>query len=132
MSEGNVELIRRQTEALNRGDLEAATEGIDPGIEWVVAREHPASRTVRGLDELRRYFEDWRETIGALRFDSERIVDQGDLVVSIGRIQGVGTGSGTETVVPIGFVSRFRDGLVIRVEEYLDPTEALKVAGLLE
>ena len=34
--------------------------------------------------------------------------------------------------VPIAFGSRFRDGVVIRVEEYLDSSEALEAAGLSE
>ena len=132
MSQENVDLIRRQIEALNRGDFEGSIEGVDPGIEWVVAREHPASRTVCGLDELRRYREDWGQMLGALRFEPERIADHGDLVVSIGRVKGVGTGSGAGTEVPIGFVSHFRDGSVVRVEEFLDPQEALEAAGLSE
>jgi ketosteroid isomerase-like protein len=132
MSRENVEIVRRQVAALNRGDWEASLEGIDPGIEWVVAREHPASRTIHGLDELRAYRQDWGQMLGALRFESERIIDRGDVVISIGRISGTGAGSGAATEVPIGFVLRFRDGSVIKVEEFLDPGEALEAAGLSE
>jgi ketosteroid isomerase-like protein len=131
MSEENVELIRRQIEALNR-DLEGSIEGIGSEIEWIVAREHPASRTVRGLDELRGYREDWEQMVEGLKFESENIVDRGDVVVAVGRIKGTGAGSGAEIEVPIGFVSRFRNGLVVRVEEYLDPNQALEAAGLKE
>jgi ketosteroid isomerase-like protein len=132
MSQENVELIQRQVEALNRGDWEGSIEGIDPGIEWVVAREHPASRTIRRLDELRVYRQDWAQVLGELRFESERIIDRDDVVVSIGRISGTGAGSGAATEVPIGFVLRFRDGSVNKVEEFLDPDEALEAAGLWE
>jgi ketosteroid isomerase-like protein len=132
MSQENVEIVRRQIEALNRGDWEASVEGVDPGIEWVVAREHPASRTVRGLDELREYRADWNQMLEGLTFEAEEIVDRDDLVVAVGRIKGTGSGSGAETEVPLAFVSRFRDGLVVRVEEYLDPDAALEAAGLRE
>jgi ketosteroid isomerase-like protein len=51
-------------------------------------------------------------------------------VVAVGRIKGIGVGSGAEIEVPIGFVSRFRDGRVVMVKEYLDPDEALEAAEL--
>jgi ketosteroid isomerase-like protein len=132
MSRENVELVRRQIEALNRGDWDGSIEGLAPAVEWVVAREHPASRTVRGLDELRSYREDWNQTLSGLTFELDEVVDHGDVVVAMGRIKGSGVGSGAVTEVPIGFVSRFRGGLVVRVEEYLNPQEALEAAGLSE
>jgi ketosteroid isomerase-like protein len=132
MSQENVDLIRRQLEALNRGDWEGSIEGVDQEVEWVVAKEHPGSRTIHGLDELRSYREDWGQMLGALTFEAEEVVDRGDLAVAVGRIKGIGSGSGAEIEVPIAFVSRFRDGLVVRVEEYLDPEEALEAAGLRE
>ncbi len=132
MSQENVDLIKRQIEALNRGDWEASTEGVSPQVEWVVAREHPSSRTVRGLEELRVYQQDWRQMLGGLRFDCEEVIARESVVVAIGRIKGIGAGSGAEIEVPIGFVSRFCDGLVVKVEEYLDPSEALEAAGLSE
>ncbi len=125
-------MIQRQIAALNRGDIDESIEGFDPEIEWVIAREHPASRTVRGLDELRHYWEDWREMLGSMSFEPERIADHGNLVISLGRVKGVGTGSGAEADVPIAFVSHFRNGVVVRVEEFLNPQEALEAAGLSE
>jgi ketosteroid isomerase-like protein len=122
----NIELVRDQIDALNRGDWSGAIRGLDPDVEWVVAREHPASRTVRGLDELRAYQADWRETLGELRFEVDEIVDRDDRVITIGRIRGTGAGSGAEVVVPIAFVNHFRDGIVVRVEEFLEPREALE------
>ena len=131
VSQQNVELVRRQIEALNRGDWDASVEGVDSQVEWVVAREHPASRTVRGLEDLRAYREDWGQTLGSLRFEPERIVDGPETVVVLGTVKGTGAGSGAEVEVPLGFAMRFRDGAIIRVEEYLDPREALDAAGLL-
>jgi ketosteroid isomerase-like protein len=132
MSRETIDLIRRQIGALNRGDWKGSIEGIDQEVDWVVAKEHPASRTIHGLDELRAYREDWGQMLGALTFESEEVIDRGDVVVAVGRIRGIGVGSGAEIEVPIGFLSRFRDGLVVRVEEYLDPEEALQAAGLGE
>jgi ketosteroid isomerase-like protein len=66
--------------------------------------------------------------MGSLRFELDELFDHGDVVVVVGKIQGVGKESGAEVSVPIGFVNRFRDGLVTRVEEYLDPLEAFRRA----
>ena len=78
-----------------------------------------------GLDELRAYQADWRETLEGLRFEADEIVDRGDRVITTGRIAGTGAGSGAEVVVPIAFVNHFRDGVIFKVEEFLDPEEAL-------
>jgi ketosteroid isomerase-like protein len=128
VSQENVELVRRQIEALNRGDWEASVEGVDSQVDWVVAREHPASRTVHGLDDLRAYREDWAQMLGGLRFEPERIVDGLETVVVLGTVTGTGAGSGAEVEVPLGLAMRFHDGAVVRVEEYLDPHEALDSA----
>jgi ketosteroid isomerase-like protein len=130
MSQQNIEIVKRQIEGLNRGDWEGSIEGVDPAIEWVVAREHPGSRTISGVDDLRAYRQDWAQSLGGLTFEPERIVGRDDLVVAVGRIRGTGMESGAAVGVPIAFVSRFRGDSVVRVEEYLDPQEALEVAGL--
>jgi ketosteroid isomerase-like protein len=130
VSKATAELVRRQIEALNRGDWEGSIEGVDPEVEWVVAREHPATRTIRGLDELRAYREDWAGMLGGLRFELAEVVDGPETIAVVGRVTGTGSGSGAEVAVPLGFAMWFRDGAVVRVEEYLDPDEALEAAGL--
>jgi ketosteroid isomerase-like protein len=125
MSESpRVAAVRRQLEAYNAGDFEASTVGLDPDVEWIVAREHPASRTVRGLDELVDYHGDWQRTMPGLSIEVLEIDESGDSVLAICRLVGEGAESGAEVGVRIGFVSRFRNERIIRVEEYLDPDEA--------
>lgn len=125
VASSEVELIRAQTEALNRGDLEASVRGLDPEIEWVIAREHPAARTLPALDELRAYRDDWLESMPGMRVQYDEFVEGGDLVIATGRVVATGVGSDAEVSVPIGFVFRFRDGRVVSVQEFLDPEEAL-------
>jgi ketosteroid isomerase-like protein len=45
MAQGNVELVR---EAFAVTDVAAAFEWWHPEIEWVIAREHPEARTLKG------------------------------------------------------------------------------------
>jgi ketosteroid isomerase-like protein len=67
-----------------------------------------------------------------VRFELDRVLDVGEKVVGIGSMRGTGTGSGADVQVPIGFVFTLRDGLITRVEEYLDPAEAVKATGLAD
>jgi ketosteroid isomerase-like protein len=124
MASARTELIERSREALNRGDFDASVEALDENFEWVVAREHPAARTIRTLDELRDYHDDWAESMPGLRFDTERIVEDGDRVVLVGTVSGTGGGSGAAVEVPIALVYEFRGDSIVRVEEFLDPAEA--------
>jgi ketosteroid isomerase-like protein len=119
-----VAAVRGQLDAYNAGDFEAAYAGLDPDIEWVVAREHPASRTVRGLDELLEYHGDWQQTMPGLTIEILEIEERGDSVLAVCRLVGEGAGSGAEVGVTIGFVSRFSEDTIVRVEEYLHPAEA--------
>jgi len=120
----NVALIKGQIDAYNRGDWEAAFAGMTADVEWVIAREHPAARTVRGLDELGEYHRDWQETLPGLTIEVLETDERGDAVLSVCRLRGAGAGSGAEVGVEIAFISRRRDGRVVRVEEYLDADEA--------
>jgi ketosteroid isomerase-like protein len=131
MSE-NVEIVRRSNALTGYGDLDAALQLAHPDIEWVVAREHPNTRALLGKEAVREYQREWQETLPDVRVRLDRVLDAGGGVVAIGTVRGTGAGSEADVEVAIGFVFAFRDGLVARVEEYLDPNEALDVAGLTE
>jgi uncharacterized protein len=132
VSQENVEIVRLANAASNDGDLRDAFQFFDPAIEWVVAREHPDARTLRGYEALTDYQREWQETLPDMRVGYERVLDAGDKVVAIGVVRGTGSGSGVDVGVPIAFLVTVRDGLITRVQEYLDPAEALEAAGLDE
>jgi ketosteroid isomerase-like protein len=132
MSQENVEVVRRANELTNDGDLDAAYSFLHPDIEWVIATEHPDSRTLTGREAVTQYQRDWQEAVPDVGVEYERVLDAGGRVVGIGRVRGTGTGSGADVRVPIALVFTLRDGLITRVEEYLNPSEALKAVGLAE
>jgi uncharacterized protein len=132
VSQENVEAAQQAIAAFNRGDIEVAFDSVHPEIEWVVTKEHPNAATLHGREAVAAYFQDWRETLDEMRFDMDRIVDAGDTVVTVGTVRGVGIGSGAEVEIPIAFVSILRGGKTIRVEEYLNPAEALEAVELRE
>jgi ketosteroid isomerase-like protein len=122
----NVAATRRFIEAYNEGDLDSLAALADPDIEWEVAPEHPASTTHRGIDAVREYHEDWRNTVHDLRVELRSIVASEDTVVSVCGLRGEGAESGADVEVEIAFLTTFRGGKAVRVEEFLDPAEALR------
>jgi ketosteroid isomerase-like protein len=130
MSEKNLEIVRRAIKAFNGEDLDQALEWADPEIEWVVAREHPDAATHRGRDAVAAYLREWQDTLEDLRLEMARVVEVGDTVVTVGKMCGVGAGSGAAVEIPIAFVSYVREGRTVRVEEYLNQAHALRAVGL--
>jgi ketosteroid isomerase-like protein len=99
-------------------------ESMSDDAEWRIAREHPASRMLRGPAEIRSYLEDWLESMQRLRMEADEIRESGDYVLVIARVMGTGTGSGVELEIPLATLSTIRDGVSVRTEEFLDLEEA--------
>lgn len=124
MGRGLSERVELWIEAYNNRDLEAMGALADPEIEWVVAREHPAATTHRGIEAIVAYLEDWGRTLPGITYISEEIVERGERVLAVGRLRGSGSGSGAEVEVRIATISTFEEGRPVRVEEFLDPEDA--------
>ena len=142
MSQENVEIVRRVTEAFGAGTRETDREGMltkiaelwDPEIE-MDASEVPVldiSGVYRGADAVRQVWREWLAAWETTPFDYE-LVDAGDRVVQLLDLQVRGRSTGIE--MPFGkfaFVYTVRDGLIVRQKLYMDQSEALKAVGLEE
>jgi ketosteroid isomerase-like protein len=122
----NAAVVVRGIDAYNDGDVGGLLAMADPAIEWEVAPEHPAATTHRGIDAVRAYHEDWRNTLHGMTIELPRVEESGDEVVTVCRLRGRGTGSGADVEVEIAFLTTFRNGRAVRVEEFLNPDEALR------
>jgi ketosteroid isomerase-like protein len=136
MSEENVEAFRRGgIDAINRRDVEALLEDVDPEVEW-----HPAvlvpfegeATVYRGREGVREMVGDLFEALAEFYVQYPEIRDLGDRIVAIGRVRTRGRESGAVTESPFAAVTDFRNGKAVRVQTYLDPKEALEAAGLSE
>jgi ketosteroid isomerase-like protein len=59
MESRNVEIVRRQFEALERGGVDGAAEFWHPDIEWrAVEGAVDDAGVIRGKDAMRRYYQD--------------------------------------------------------------------------
>ena len=75
---------------------------------------------------------DTAQTFDLFRPEYTDVRDLGERVVAIGSIRVRGKGSGVETDVPTAAVAEFRDGMLWRFKDYVDPRLALDAAGLRE
>jgi ketosteroid isomerase-like protein len=84
--------------------------------------------SVRGPDQVRRFFADFAETWEIFRIDGIEYHDFGDCVMTSGRLTAKGRGSELELDHPIYMVIQFRDGKFARMLSYLDREAAVIAA----
>jgi ketosteroid isomerase-like protein len=131
MSQENVEIVRRCSEALNTRDLDRLYSEFDPEVEWQTSAEDPDAATHQGLPAYKRYLEGWIESFDGLHADVEEYIDVGDdRVFTWIRWTGRGRESGAPADWHLATIFTLRDGRVVRGEEYFDRVEALEAAGL--
>jgi ketosteroid isomerase-like protein len=132
MSRENVELFRRGAEAWDRGDLDELLALYDPEAELDFASyEGWVERPVfRGRAAIRAFFEQWRETFADYRYEVERYVDAGERVLALCSQRGAGPGSTGVAMMRLAQIATFKDGLIVRMENYSDREQALEAMGL--
>lgn len=132
MSQENVEIMRRASEAINRRDREAWLALADPGAEFRADPRWPESEIVRGReavwDMMVSIVDTWEQGPWV---ESAEVIDAGDdrLVVRFKRPVR-GRASGVETEFDYWWVGTFRSGRIVRNWWFADRTSALEAAGL--
>jgi ketosteroid isomerase-like protein len=129
MSQENVETFRRNNEAVNRRDLAAFLLDMDPEIEFI-PRRAAVQGVYRGYEGMRKFFADNAESFDLLQVSHDEFRDLGDRLVAFGTVRARGKESGVEVTSPTAIVATFRDGKMVRVEDYGERSEALKAVGL--
>jgi ketosteroid isomerase-like protein len=128
MESRNVEIVRRQFEALERGGVDAAAEFWHPDIEWrAVEGAVDDVGVISGREAMRRYYQDWVEMIDDLRGGIEDVVyDSGEILVAVLFNSGRGRGSSIPIRGRYCVVYTIQDGLIVRGREYETPERALE------
>jgi ketosteroid isomerase-like protein len=126
----NVELVRKDLEYWNRGDIDAFVGLWDDDVVLRAAEGWP-ERVHRGKDAVRSFYEGFADTVGR---DSviEDLVDAGDVVVTRMRAHMTGLHSGLEGDMRFSQVTTFRNGKVVLAEFFWDHQEALEAAAVSE
>jgi ketosteroid isomerase-like protein len=126
----NAEVVDRFIAAFEAGDVDAALECMDPDVELLPIRAQLDGSSYRGHDGYRRLLDDFAADWDDLRLVRERTQEEGDRVLTTGRLTATGKTSGVALDVPLALLYELRDGKVVRFQSFTDPEEALRITGL--
>ena len=131
MSQENLEFIRRDYEAFDRGDFATFLDDIHPEV---VAWAHPRGDAGRyeGKEGVVRFITEWTESFEEFSQVAEEFRDAGEKVVVRVRHQGLGKGTGIPVEGQYWLVHHPREGKAYQVDLYDNEAEALDAAGLSE
>jgi hypothetical protein len=132
MSQQNVEIVRRVSDAFASGDSNTVFALVAPEIEWDFSHADTwlEEQVYRGYDGIAKFFGKWLREWDDYRFEVEDIIDAGDRVVAIVRDEGRGKSSGIKLERRHAEVWTVHDGKVMRIEPYDDKAKALAAVGL--
>ena len=130
MSQENVEIVRRLQDDWNRGDWEVDPDRWHPDLVFL-PRRSGTEGAFRGIAGLENFVADTREVFDKFEFRCE-YADLGERVLAWGTIHVRARGSGIETDIGIGGVFEFRDGKIVRWEDFGSKAKALEALGISE
>jgi ketosteroid isomerase-like protein len=131
MSQENVELFRRGIEAFRRGDVEGILDTISEDVVWIAARSS-VEGAYHGHEGIRRFLADNSENFELFEPGFDELRDLGDRVLAFGRFRIRARASGVETTFPVAGIATYRDGKLVRWEDFRERGLALEAAGLSE
>ncbi len=134
MSEENVEVVREAWDAWLRGDMDSLLTCYDPEVVWDLThfRDWP-DNTYRGHQGVRRFLEEWLEVWDDYEAGVEEIRTAPDgRVVSLAWQRGRGRQSGLPMEIEYALIATVRDGMILRLDNYDERSDALEAAGLSE
>src|SRR3954447_27071505 len=131
MSQENVETIRRCDAAMSRGDVDSYLLGIHPEVEFI-PRRAAVQGTYHGHAGMRKYVTENAESFDLFEVGNTEFRDLGDRVLAFGTVRVRGRESGVEVTHPTALLVMFRDGKIIRFEDFGERSQAVEAAGLSE
>lgn len=139
MSQENVEIVRRLFELFHIGMASADlgfwthSEDLADDFEWIPPPGSPGLGVYRGPEGFLEFMGTWTEDFEDWSVELEQAFDAGpDRVVGVVRQRAVGKVSGAPVELHQGMVWEFEDGRVVRIRHFVEPSDALKAAGLSE
>ena len=131
MSQDNVNSLRWILQQLF-GERRVRPELLAEDAEWVNPHDAVEQGTRRGADAfnaaIASVFAAWDD----VRFDTERVIDNGDDVVALGLLHGRVHAVGMDVNSPHGQIWTFRGGRVVRMRWFNSHRETLEAVGLRE
>jgi len=130
MSREKVELVREMQDGWNRGETAVRRDVWHPDVEFVPLRS-ATEGGYRGLSGVEAFVKDTLAVFEIFEMNYE-YADLGERVLAWGTIHLRARGSGLETDIETGGLFDFRDGKIVRWEDFGAKERALEAAGLRE
>ena len=125
MSQENVEIVRAFVRGLILHEHDEWRTYVDPAFVW-----NPTEQgATEGIEALVETMTAWESTWDKYTVTPEGFVDMGDRIVAILDFHGRGHGSGVEAEARFYEVYTVRDGKLVRMDEFLDRSEAIEAVG---
>ena len=139
MSQKDVEIVRRTFAAFQEGLASGNPAApFDAGLiasdsEWILPLEAPGLRSVyRGREEFIEFMRTWTEDFDwSIELDEVIDAGKGRIVITTHQ-RAIGKASGVPVELRMGALWELEGGQVIRIENFFDPADAFRVAGLSE
>jgi ketosteroid isomerase-like protein len=133
MSVAASEVVRSYFSTFESGGVEAAAEFWHPDIEWrAIEGAADDVGVIRGHDALRRYYEDWVDTLADLRAEVEEVLfEADDRVAVVVHNSGRGRASGAAAEGRYYVACVIRAGRIVTGREYATREKAIEAIGLL-
>jgi ketosteroid isomerase-like protein len=127
MPSENVDVVRRQWEAYERGGLDTVAAFWHPAIEWrAVEGAADDAGVLEGPHAMRGYYADWVDTFEGIRTEVEEVLGEaGEHLAVVLHVSGRGRESGVPVDTRYSVLYTIRAGLIVRGREYATPAEAL-------
>jgi ketosteroid isomerase-like protein len=130
MSQQRVDQLMDAYEALNSGDLEAATANLPPEFEFIPPPMLPEADVTPGPQGLRELWERYASIFENYRAEVEETIDAGDTVIVMAAVAGT-SASGPDLKTPsFAWVWSFEDETPVRMEAMPNRATALEAVGL--
>jgi ketosteroid isomerase-like protein len=133
MSQENVVRLKGALDGYNREGPEAIIDLLDPDVEWIADRSDMGRVTYRGVEGVRKSFEELYEGFDKLGMEVDELIGEGDKILFLGQMTARGRSTQVEVKLPLAIVFTVgEDGKLIRYESFRDSGEALEAVGLSE
>jgi uncharacterized protein len=123
----NVRLVQQAYEAFGRGDIQGVLGTLSEQVEWRTPKPEgaPFGGDYRGRGEVARFFSEMQQSEEVTRFEPREFIAQGDKVVALGMYASTIRSTGRKAESEWVHVFTFRDGKVVKFQEYFDTAAAV-------
>jgi ketosteroid isomerase-like protein len=131
MSQGNVEIVRRLYDAINRRDWDAVFRDAHPDFDMTTQRGLNAGR-LRRREAAEGFLKDYIAAFDKIEWEPEEFFEGGDHVVALVTTRSRSRGGSVDMVTSNGHLWTVRDGTILSMNTFPDPKKALEAVGLSE